>query len=70
MKSHEIRGYLLIAGTNANRIAALIGVSRQAVHQAILGQNASPRIRAAISNTIGKPASDIWPDATTNQEEA
>lgn len=64
MEARIIRGLLIIAGTNANRLARKIGVSRQAMYQTINGDIAPLRIRNAIAKEIGKPISDIWPDAS------
>ena len=60
----------MVAGTNGNKIAKALGVSRQVVYQVINGDISSPRIRLAIAEAIGKPVSEIWPDAKTNQEAA
>jgi lambda repressor-like predicted transcriptional regulator len=62
MKPIEIRGHLLLAGTNATEISRQLGVSRQAVHQTINNLNASPRIRLAIVQAIGKEVSELWPN--------
>jgi len=65
MKPIEIRGHLLLAGTNATEISRQLGVSRQAVHQTINNLNASPRIRLAIVQAIGKQVLEIWPNTKT-----
>ncbi|GEM_PF-1257898 len=64
MKNNEIRGMLIMQGTNANRIATRIGVSKQAVYQVINGSRRTPSIRKAIAMAIGKPVEELWPDAT------
>ncbi len=70
MRPHEIRGHLLLAETNATEISRQLGVSRQAVHQTILGQNASVKIREAIAVAIDKPISEIWPDTKPEEQAA
>lgn len=70
MNANEIKGNLLIAGSNASKIAAELKVSRQAVHQTILGQNASVKIREAIAVALGKSVSDIWPDTKPDKQAA
>jgi len=57
----EIRSKLILSGTTGNDIAKQLGVSRQAVSQAIHGKSRSPQILQALANAIGEPVYGVEP---------
>ena len=62
MNDLQIMGSLMVnARLRVPELAKRIGVSHQAVYSTIKGLNASPRIRSAIAEAIGKPVEEIWP---------
>ncbi|MDO8948559.1 MAG: helix-turn-helix domain-containing protein [Desulfocapsaceae bacterium] len=62
MKSYLIKQELKKHKAKMVDIAKILGVSHTAVSLVIKGTSKSARIRKAISLTIGKPVSEIWPD--------
>jgi Ner family transcriptional regulator len=65
MTVREIRAELILVGTNPARIAAKIGVTRQAVSLVLLGKLRSPKIERAIAQAIGRPADEVFTPRTT-----
>jgi len=59
----DIRQELKNKGENQLSIAKLLMVTAPSVHNVISGKRRTPRIRKAIALAIGKPVSEIWPDA-------
>lgn len=64
MKPHEIRNHLLLAGTNGAKLAEQLGVKKQAVYAIISGVEKYPsrRIAQAISDAVGIPVAELWPE--------
>jgi transcriptional regulator with XRE-family HTH domain len=59
-QSIKIKVLMLQAGISAAEIGRRLGTTRQAVTGVINGQWKSPRVRKAISETLGVPHTDLW----------
>jgi predicted transcriptional regulator len=62
MKGHEITYELKEHGFTVSKIAKNLNVSQPTVSQVIYGKRSMSRIRETISQVIGKPVAEIWPD--------
>jgi len=63
MNSKQIIGHIMIeTGENVSFLARKHHYTKQAFYDAIKGRPVSKSIRKIISETIGKPVSEIWPD--------
>lgn len=71
MKPNEIRAAFWLAERSIKSLADELGVKPPAIHQVINGERNNPRIRQAIAEKIvGKPVSEIWPDAKPEEAAA
>ncbi|MGV0961836.1 MAG: helix-turn-helix domain-containing protein [Limnohabitans sp.] len=70
MKGHEITYLIKQSGHTVTQIAKYIGIKQPTVTQVIYGIRATPKVRKAIADAIGKPVSEIWPDNKTPPKEA
>ena len=70
MDTNEIKALLAKKGITVTSIANNLGVSQPTVSLTIKGTTVSSRIRAAIAEAIGKPVSEIWPDAKPEDDAA
>ena len=61
MKPNEIRAEMLLKNIRSIDMARKIKVSRSAISRVIYGNLASPRIRVAIAEMLGKKVEEIWP---------
>ena len=59
----QLRIRMIERDASVRKIAAKVGVTPAAVYMALSGQTRSDRIRAAVSEALGWPASRIWADA-------
>lgn len=66
MKGHEITYLLRQSGSGVKKIAAKLGISQPAVTKAIYNKCPMLRIKQAVADAIGKPVSELWPDAQKN----
>jgi lambda repressor-like predicted transcriptional regulator len=62
MHPAHINAALQVKGTRARRLAEQLGVQPSAVCDVICGRSRSRRIATAISQAIGKPVPQIWPN--------
>ena len=62
MQPHEIRSALVLAQLKPQEIAWKFRKSAALVHHVINGVRKNQQIREEISNAIGKPIAEIWPD--------
>lgn len=70
MKADIIIAYIKIeTGLTVPQLAEREDISKQALYSAINGQNL-PRPREIISTAIGKPVSEVWPDAKPEEQAA
>lgn len=60
----RVRAELLMQGMTMADLARKLGVSRQAVHQTIVGKYPYKgyKLRPLIASAIGRRVDDIWPD--------
>lgn len=70
MLPHEIRAALVLARIKPQDIAWKFRKSATLVHLVINGVRFNPQIREEISNAIGKPIAEIWPDQQDQQSAA
>ena len=66
----NIKAALVLAGVTQSEIARSLEVTVSSVNDVISGRRDNPRIRSAIASAIGKPVSEIWPDAKSEEQAA
>lgn len=64
MHPEEIKAALRMKGVTPTALAEEMGVANGTMSQVISGRSVSARIRARISETIGKPVDAIWQPST------
>jgi hypothetical protein len=69
MNSKQIIGHIMIStGENVSALAHKHKYTKQAFYDAIKGRTISKPIRKIISDTIGKPISEIWTESPTEEK--
>ena len=63
-KTEIIGAIMLLTGKRVDKYAKDAGLPQAVVYRVINGTSKNERVRAAISEAIGKPISEIWPETT------
>ncbi len=68
-KHAKVKYLLDLAGSSFSDIAASLSLSPSTISSVSLGRSRSRRVEKAISERIGVPESELWPERITEKSE-